>query len=95
MLGASFQIKYLLLFLGGMSLIAFLLYAIDKDKARRHAWRIPEKTLLGFGILGGAAGAVLAMLLFRHKTRRRMFWSINLLALALHAAILCFLYSGG
>ena len=53
-----------------ISLITFFLYGIDKFKAKRGLWRIPEKALLGFSFLGGALGGTLGMLLFRHKTRR-------------------------
>lgn len=45
----------------------------DKAKARRNAWRIPEKTLFLSAILGGSIGAILGMQLLRHKTRHRSF----------------------
>ena len=47
---------------------AFLLMLLDKQKARRHKWRIPESTLLTAAILGGSIGALLGMYLVRHKT---------------------------
>ncbi len=46
-----------------------LLCAIDKHKARKHAWRIPEKVLFGTAFLGGGLGIWGGMYLFRHKTR--------------------------
>ena len=56
-----------------INLIVFVLYAVDKRRAVRGAWRIPERTLLtGTWLLGGV-GAWLAMRLFRHKTRHRAF----------------------
>lgn len=52
---------------------AFLLMLIDKQKAKRGKWRIPEKTLLGAALLGGSIGAILGMNLFRHKTKHPKF----------------------
>lgn len=52
---------------------AFLLMLIDKQKAKRGKWRIPEKTLLGAALLGGSIGAILGMYLFRHKTMHPKF----------------------
>jgi len=70
-----------------MSLAAFILYAVDKRRAIRHMWRIKEATLLFFGFFGGSVGALLAMLLFRHKTRHAVFWLVNILGLAAQAAV--------
>ncbi len=52
---------------------ALLLMLADKEKARRHRWRIPEATLLGTALLGGSLGAWLGMKLGRHKTRHAKF----------------------
>ncbi len=60
-------------YLTAISLAAFLLFGIDKWKAQRERWRIPEKTLWAFTLAGGAAGAFCGMLLFRHKTRHAAF----------------------
>lgn len=76
---------------GAVSLITFLLYGIDKLKARRHAWRIKESVLLGFSFLGGAVGALLGMALFRHKTRHWYFRVVAVLGLLWQAALLIFL----
>ena len=46
---------------------------MDKQKAKHHAWRIPEATLLGIAAIGGSIGAILGMRLFRHKTRHLKF----------------------
>lgn len=45
----------------------------DKLKAKRGAWRIPEKTLIGVAAAGGSVGTLIGMYLFRHKTRRIKF----------------------
>lgn len=52
---------------------AVLLMLMDKQKARRGAWRIPESTLMGVALIGGSIGAILGMYLFRHKTRHLKF----------------------
>ena len=57
-----------------ISLFAFALYGIDKAKAKRGAWRIPEATLLLVAFLGGSFGALLGMEVFRHKTKHWQFW---------------------
>ncbi len=71
----------LTLALGVMSLIALTVYGADKARAQTRRWRVPESVLLLLGFLGGAAGALLGMLIFRHKTRRWYFWAVNLTAL--------------
>ena len=60
-------------FLIGINVLTFLLYGIDKWKARRGKWRIPEDTLIWLAIAGGSIGALLGMFLFRHKTKHRKF----------------------
>lgn len=70
-----------------ISAITFILYGADKGRAKRGAWRIPEKVLLGFSFFGGAPGGLLGMLAFRHKTRHWYFWAINLLGIAWQAAL--------
>lgn len=82
-----------LIAVGAMSLLALILYGADKARARRRARRIRENVLLGVGILGGAAGGLLGMILFRHKTRHWVFWAVNLIALAVHIAGLYYLRS--
>lgn len=73
--------------------LAFLLMLIDKRKAVKKAWRIPEATLLGIAILGGSLGAVLAMRLFRHKTLHLKF-SLGLpVILVAHILLLIFLFT--
>ena len=76
-----------LAFLLVMSLIAIILYASDKKKAKLGAWRIPEKVLLGFGFFGGAIGGLFAMRTFRHKTKHWYFWVVNILGLAWQLAL--------
>lgn len=58
-----------------LSLIAFVLMGVDKERARRRAWRVPERTFFLLALLGGCPGAIAGMWLFRHKTRH---WSFKL-----------------
>ena len=57
----------------GINVLTFLLYGIDKWKAQRGKWRIPEDTLIWLAIVGGSIGALLGMYLFHHKTKHRKF----------------------
>ena len=77
-----------------MSLISFVLYAMDKSKAKRGAWRISEKMLLSLGFFGGAVGALIAMQTVRHKTKHWYFYAINFLGIAWQIALLYLIYSG-
>ncbi|MBR5616697.1 MAG: DUF1294 domain-containing protein [Oscillospiraceae bacterium] len=63
----------ILLYLTIINAAAFLLMLIDKQKARRGAWRIPEATLIWIAILGGSIGSLIGMYFFRHKTRHLKF----------------------
>ena len=65
--------KLLFVYLILINAAGFLLMLADKVKAKKHAWRIPEATLLGVAAAGGSIGALLAMQLFRHKTQHLKF----------------------
>ena len=82
--------KLFLAFIGVMSLITFVAFGIDKLKAKRGSSRISERRLLLLSLIGGAAGAMCAMLLFRHKTQHLKFTLLEPLLLALH--LLIFIY---
>ncbi len=56
-----------------VNLVAFAAFGIDKHKAKKGLWRIPEATLMLLAILGGSIGALAGMYLFRHKTRHHKF----------------------
>ena len=51
----------------------FILMLIDKRRAIKNLWRIPERTLLLVALAGGCLGALLGMRLFRHKTKKTVF----------------------
>lgn len=56
-----------------INLVLFTVMGIDKYKARKGLWRIPEKTLFSLAIAGGSIGGILGMQVFRHKTRHNSF----------------------
>ncbi len=75
-----------------VNVIAFLVYGVDKLKARKGRWRISEATLLLLALVGGSVGAWLGMKVWHHKTMHLKFKyglpAILLLQLAL-AVYLC------
>ena len=75
-----------------ISAVAFVLYTVDKVRAQQGAWRIRESLLLGIGFFGGAAGALLAMRVARHKTKHWYFWALNILGLVWQLTLLGFLF---
>lgn len=56
-----------------MNIAGFAIMGIDKNKAKKNAWRIPERTLFLFSILGGSIGTWAGMYAFRHKTKHWYF----------------------
>ena len=65
--------RALLVWLVLVNLAAFVLMGVDKRRARRDLWRVPEKTLFLPVLLGGGLGGVLGMRIFRHKTKHWYF----------------------
>lgn len=63
----------IIIYIAMMNLVSFALMGIDKYKAKKKAWRIPEATLFLFAIFGGSIGSILGMFLFHHKTRHWYF----------------------
>lgn len=66
----------------------FLVYGLDKGKARKNLYRIPEKTLLSMTYLFGGLGACLAGYFFHHKTRRWYFVLAWFVGIVIDAGIL-------
>ncbi len=62
-----------LIYFAAVNFCTFFLMFADKKLAEHRAYRIPEKTLFFFSCIGGAAGGLLGMYLFHHKTRRAKF----------------------
>lgn len=76
------------------SLVALLLYALDKFQSQRRAGRVlrvPEVVLLGSALIGGFPGAWVGLLLLRHKTRHQVFWTALIVSTLAHAVLAYFL----
>ena len=67
------QTEALLYYLLGINVVTFLVYGIDKVKAKHNSWRISEATLLTLAVVGGVIGALLGMKVWRHKTQHKKF----------------------
>lgn len=64
----------LCLYLLIINALGLLIMLADKEKAKKHLWRIPESTLLTVAALGGSIGCYAGMRLFHHKTRKPKFY---------------------
>ena len=80
------------IYLSLINALAFLLMLADKQRAKKHRWRIPEAVLLGAAALGGSVGALFGMWLFHHKTRKPKFYITVPLLLAVHLYVLFVVY---
>ena len=67
-------LKNIIIYVLVINLIAFLAMGLDKWKAKRDAWRIPEQTLMSLVLLGGGIGGIVGMYTFRHKTKKARFF---------------------
>lgn len=86
-----YMVKIFAVILLVMSVLTFIVYGLDKHAAKAKTWRTPERRLLLFGFAGGAAGGLLGMLVFHHKTRKFYFWLVNLLGLSWQIIVLWYL----
>lgn len=68
-----FSTQNIIIYLIIINILGFLLMFIDKQKAKKGAWRIPEKTLFIITTLGGGIGTIAGMYMFRHKTQKLNF----------------------
>ena len=63
----------ILIYLAAVNLFGLIIMGVDKSRAKRRKWRIPEATLFLVAIIGGSIGSILGMYLFRHKTKHWYF----------------------
>lgn len=91
---SKYSIIVILIYLVVMNIIGFASMGIDKSKAKRGAWRIPEKTLFLIAILGGSIGSILGMKQFRHKTKHKTFTIGMPTILLVQAAIILYFTVG-
>ena len=81
----------ILYYLVAVNVVTFLVYGIDKFKAKRGKWRISEFTLLKLAIIGGSIGACLGMKVWHHKTMHKKFkYGLPLILMA-QIALVCYL----
>ena len=73
MFSSEIYIKYFLIYLIVINTLSFSIFACDKRRSQKGAWRIRERDLLLFAIIGGSLGGLLGMYAFRHKTRHFKF----------------------
>ena len=66
-------LQYILIYLGILNITDFAMMGIDKLKAKRHEFRIPEAALFLVAIAGGSIGSIIGMYTFRHKTKHLSF----------------------
>ena len=84
--------EIVVIYLVVINVVAFVVYGVDKYKAKRGRWRIPEATLLGLAAIGGSIGAWLGMKVWHHKTMHKKFqYGVPLILIAQIALVVAFL----
>ena len=78
-----------------INLLTVIIAVWDKRAAKKHAWRVPEKTLFTLALLGGSPGLLLAMYTVRHKTQKPAFFIGVPLILTVQAALIWWLVNSG
>lgn len=81
----------LAVYLGIINIITFIVYAVDKNAAKKQKWRVRESTLLLLAFIGGSVGALLGMYGLRHKTKHLQFVIPVPIFFVLHVILVVFL----
>ena len=63
----------------GINILSFFMYGLDKSLAKKKMYRISEYSLLVLSFFGGSIGALIGMRIFHHKTKKPLFWFLNIL----------------
>ena len=85
--------SYLAYYLLAINAVTFIVYGIDKYKAKKGKWRISEATLLMMAVIGGSIGAWAGMRLWHHKTMHKKFkYGIPLLSI-MQIALVAYLHT--
>lgn len=66
-------IQIVKIYLVTINILGFLAMGLDKHKAKKGTWRIPENTLFSFTVLGGGVGTIAGIYAFHHKTKKKKF----------------------
>lgn len=83
--------KILAIYLLVINAVTLFVYYMDKQNAKKKLYRVSEKALITFALVGGSIGALSAMLIFRHKTKHLFFTLGVPLILFLQLTLACFL----
>ena len=87
-------VTLLLIYFISVNIIDLFLMGLDKYKAKKYLWRIPESTLFIIAIIGGSIGCIIGMYAFRHKTRHWYFvYGMPAILFVQAAILLVILYS--
>lgn len=86
------MVKYIALYLIIINIITFAVFGIDKRKAIKHKWRVPEATLFILSIIGGSLGGIFGMYIFHHKTKKIYFLIGIPLIFVLQTTLAVYLY---
>lgn len=86
------ELNTVLPYILGVNLIVFILMGVDKQKAIKHQYRIPERTFWLLAVIGGSAGALIGMKTFRHKTKHRSFTIGMPLLLIVNAGVIAYFF---
>lgn len=87
-----FYIEMFIYYIIAVNIITFIVYGVDKLKAKKGWWRIPETTLLLLAAIGGSIGAWCGIMVFRHKTKHLKFKIGVPLIFILQFALLVYVY---
>ena len=79
---------WLIIYLASINILGFFAMGVDKERAQKKRWRIPEKTLFAIAILGGGLGTWLGMYMFRHKTKHDYFVKVISVVMMIQVALL-------
>ena len=77
-------------YLISINILAFIIYGLDKYFAVKKVYRVSEYSLFILSIFGGGLGSLLGMKVFHHKTRKLMFWIVNIASLFIWILIVCY-----
>jgi len=86
------DVTMLLFYIIGVNVLSFILMGVDKKKAERQQYRIPERTFWMLAVLGGAIGVIFGMRTYRHKTKHASFKIGMPLVLLLNIILAGYLY---
>ena len=84
--------KFILIYLLLINAAGFLLMLLDKQKARKNKWRIPEASLMTVAALGGSIGSLMGVYTVRHKTKHLKFTAGIPVILVIQIILAIFLY---